>query len=585
MKRLASKVTAAFLSAGMAMSVIPCFAGNVTVLADTVKDQNTTCLGTSKIARPSRPDNKDDVWTGSYVFFGHNEGAPIRFRVLDPDSNKFGSNTMFLDCDECLFTIRYNDVTSGNWNNSELRYYLNNAFLYDNLNWREKVALAGSYLDGGNDYSYDTYERYMYGKTVGLSGDYVFVLDADDILNRAYGYASDTGALKLGKWSDNDYENTSVENHAKFLGDDYAYYWLRSSCAGDSEKAGIVCYDGGLAKGLVTNREDYAVAPALNVSKDKILFSTLVFGEMGKADAGYKLTLLDKDLKIKTAGNEKAVCDGNTVTIPYSIYGDNAVDINRVSVLIVDKKDYKDKAANILYYGELDGYFEITTATDSTDYINHGTFSLPSDLDPDKWGEDYYVYIVPEELHGTYYSDYAGTPVPVSAPEVTELNGWVQSGYYWYYYVNGSKATDWKYIEGNWYLFASDGRMATQWQFYDDSWYYLGSNGVMRTNWQKVNGKWYYLGGNGAMRTGWQQINGIYYFLKYSSGAMAAGEYWEGYWLSSDGSWTYKHRASWRKNATGWWYGDDSGWYARNETLKIDGKDYNFNSEGYCTNP
>ena len=310
MKRIASKVTAGLLSAGIVMSVVPCFAGNATVLADTVKDRNNTCLGTSKIAKPSAPKNKDDIWTGSYVFFGNYEGDPIRFRVLDPDTTKYGGNTMLLDSDECLFTIRYNDVKSNNWEDSELRYYLNNAFGDDYLTWRESASVARSTLAGGEIYTYDTYERYMYGKTVGLSGDYVFVLDADEILNPGYGYASDTGALKLGNWSDNEYEDTSVENHAKFLGDDYAYYWLRSSCVGDNEKAGIVCYDGGLAKGLTTNREEYAVAPALNVSKDRILFSTLVFGEMGKADAGYKLTLLDKDLKIKTADNEKAVCDG-----------------------------------------------------------------------------------------------------------------------------------------------------------------------------------------------------------------------------------------------------------------------------------
>ncbi len=41
----------------------------------------------------------------------------------------------------------------------------------------------------------------------------------------------------------------------------------------------------------------------------------------------------------------------------------------------------------------------------------------------------------------------------------------------------------------------------------------------------------------------------------------------------------------WQKDSIGWWYGDDSGWYAKNETIKIDGKNYNFNASGYCTNP
>jgi len=30
---------------------------------------------------------------------------------------------------------------------------------------------------------------------------------------------------------------------------------------------------------------------------------------------------------------------------------------------------------------------------------------------------------------------------------------------------------------------------------------------------------------------------------------------------------------------------NDTDWYAKNETIKIDGKNYNFNASGYCTNP
>ena len=66
---------------------------------------------------------------------------------------------------------------------------------------------------------------------------------------------------------------------------------------------------------------------------------------------------------------------------------------------------------------------------------------------------------------------------------------------------------------------------------------------------------------------------------------MAANEYCGGYWLNSNGSWTYKHKASWHENYKGWWFGDDTGWYAAGGTYKIDGRDYVFDSSGYCTNP
>jgi len=62
---------------------------------------------------------------------------------------------------------------------------------------------------------------------------------------------------------------------------------------------------------------------------------------------------------------------------------------------------------------------------------------------------------------------------------------------------------------------------------------------------------------------------------------MAANEYIGGYWLNGNGSWTYPHKATWRKSGDRWWYGDASGWYAANATYKIDGVDYSFDAEGW----
>ena len=89
---------------------------------------------------------------------------------------------------------------------------------------------------------------------------------------------------------------------------------------------------------------------------------------------------------------------------------------------------------------------------------------------------------------------------------------------------------------------------------------------------------------DGAAVTGWQEIDGVYYYFK-SSGAMAANEYCQGYWLGSNGKWTYQYKATWRKDRKGWRYGDSTGWYAKNESFMIDGKVYYFDADGYCTNP
>ncbi len=189
--------------------------------------------------------------------------------------------------------------------------------------------------------------------------------------------------------------------------------------------------------------------------------------------------------------------------------------------------------------------------------------------------------------------------------EGVRQSGWQKISGSWYYFdVDGKMLKDWQQIEGVWYYFGGNGVMRTGWQQIGTAWYYFTGSGVMQTSWQQIGGVWYYFTGSGVMLTGWQkigevwyyfessgamvtgwkEINGVYYFFK-SNGSMAANEYCGGYWLDASGAWTYKYKASWKKDAKGWWYGDDSGWYAKNGAWKIDGKEYNFNASGYCTNP
>ena len=140
-------------------------------------------------------------------------------------------------------------------------------------------------------------------------------------------------------------------------------------------------------------------------------------------------------------------------------------------------------------------------------------------------------------------------------------DGWLNTPKGYIYFENGVPVTGWKKIENDWYLFDTDG--------------------LMQTGWTKSGGKWYYLiPDSGKMATGWKKISGKWYFFK-AGGAMAAKEYCKGYWLNKDGAWTYEYKASWKKNNTGWWYGDVSGWYAKNETIIIDGVSYSFDADGY----
>lgn len=78
---------------------------------------------------------------------------------------------------------------------------------------------------------------------------------------------------------------------------------------------------------------------------------------------------------------------------------------------------------------------------------------------------------------------------------------WKQDGNQNYYWLqNGTKATGWKFINGNWYNFRNDGAMQVSWVQDNGNWYYLWSNGTMATDaWLNKAGGWYYFDSTGKM--------------------------------------------------------------------------------------
>ena len=175
--------------------------------------------------------------------------------------------------------------------------------------------------------------------------------------------------------------------------------------------------------------------------------------------------------------------------------------------------------------------------------------------------------------------------------------GWKTENGKKYYYKDGTKLTGLQLIDKAYYVFDADGVMQTGWQTISGKKYYFGSDGVMKTGWQKINKKWYYFKA-GVMQTGWQKVGGVWYYFKAgvmvtgwqsiggkwyffkTDGSMAANEWCKGYWLNKDGTWTFKKKATWNKDKTGWWFGC-SGWYAKNQWQKIDEKWYYFDKKGY----
>ncbi|MCR4703003.1 MAG: DUF6273 domain-containing protein [Saccharofermentans sp.] len=571
-KQIARKITAGILTAAMCVAFIPKIIGNDVVSAAITKNQSNTCLGTSGLASPVVPKNKDAAWSGSFVYFGKYDSNPIRFRVLAPVTTAFGGTTMFLDSDESLCYKRYDD-DSNVWANSEIKSYLNGDFL-KSFTSSEQAAIAkstkkGHALEVGTAAGKvpDWIEIY-FSNYIALNGEKIFLLDVEDVCNTNYGYR-DFGYPDAGDFYTVNRQKKNVRHT------DTPSWWLRSPANGNPNSPGSVYLKGFPSQGY--GIQTIGVAPALNVNAKSVIFSTAISGKVGAVNSEYKLTLKDSNLNIAVQSGQKTKLIGEKkISVPYTITGSDAGNANRASVLILDKAytEGNTNSAKILYYGALSGTFGKTST---------GSFTLPSSLDMNGWGSKYHVYIIAEDINGDMETDYASAPVEISAPQYKNI--WLQDGNVWRYYnSNGVKVTGWNKIDGAWYLFNSNGDMLKGWQKEGSVWYYLGDNGSMRTGWQKIGSAWYYFGDSGVMRIGWQQIGGVYYFFK-SNGSMAANEYCDGYWLDANGAWTYKYKASWKHDAKGWWYGDDSGWYAKNRTLKIDGKNYNFNASGYCTNP
>lgn len=567
--KLMTKLGAAVMSASIMFSVIPQITGNEVVNAAVSKNQSNTILGTNLIAKPSKPANKDSAWAGSYIYFGKYNNTPIKFRVLDPNSSVYTTSTMLLDSDACLLK-RTADTSSNAWNNTVLKSYLNNTFIscFGSI---EQSAIYSGTVSGGSSYASGTYLNYAYGSTTSYSSNKIFVLDAADVVNENYGYSSDVGVSKGADaaWADG-YTTTAVANRVKKYGNDAAEWWLRCSSKEGTGFKGIVASDGHLS-GKKYNISTVGVAPALHLKKSNVILSTAISGTAGKTGAEYKLTLKDTNIKIETQSDKRSTIESNLkVTIPYYVSGANRENVNRVSVLILDKSytEGNTNNAKILLYEQLGGNYSKKGT---------GTFTLPSDLKPSAWNSGYYVYLIAEDLNGDKECDFCGAPYNVSKPDYK--NFWLQnSNDSWSYYnAYGMKVTGWNQIDGNYYYFNNQGILLKDWRKIDGNWYFLGGNGILRTEWQQIGSNWYYFGGNGILRTGWQQIAGNWYYFG-DSGVMRIG------WQQIGGSWYYFDSKGhllkgWQLMGGEFYYLGDSG-VMRVGWQQLSGKWYYFNSKG-----
>ena len=372
------KVLASVLTATITLGVVPNLFSSKLVLADTTKNQDNTCLGTSKIASPVAPDNKGSAWSGSYVYYGMYKDNPIKFRVLAPSTTAYGGSTLFIDSDKALFSA-YFDYTSPNlnaWNGSDIQGVLNGSFL-NGFTSLERGAIATSQGNGG--LTYDSYLTYFYDAPVSIN-DKVFLLDASEVMNSAYGYSSDCGWVdddNDGDWSTGGWSWHEVANRKK---DGSSAYWmLRSAGTRDSYYGSKVCSDGKLDYATVYYKND--VAPALNINLSSVIFSTAIDGDLGALGSSYKLTVLNDGLSVNT---DSISFNGTNIS------GTATGNADQVSVLITDG-EWNAKDSTIKYYGVYSGSF------DYSPYVS----------------SNMHIYLIAEDINSTKETDYASAPVEI----------------------------------------------------------------------------------------------------------------------------------------------------------------------------
>ena len=453
-----AKIGSAVLSFSLGFTLIPFLRSPYIVRADE-KDEQNKIIDVSDMAKPVAPVTEaTDAWTGSFVYLGNYEGYPVRFRVLDPDSDDFGGNTLFLDCDTLLFADHYDvcgakcnglfsdfdfdaAIAAGEyepcrgtetykWSSCSINKYLNSEEFLDQIfTPAEQDAIAQSYqashpirtdLCLGETIT----EVGNYVNTTPLTGEKLFLLDVDDVLNSDYGYIDIVGSYLNTYWNvrarQKKYiKNFDPENYNDDNNDHYNRYYLRTN----AEPA----YDGDyLTKYTIASVHEYGwmyseselpryqhmwsfgISPALNIDKSKILYATCISGTPGEVNAEYTLTFIDSSLKLEAS----AEVSGKTVNVPYSYSNDNNIGQSHISVLITDK-EYDDPDSNILYHETLD-------TIEGTSKEGTGTFTWPEGTVSGTCGKDYHVYIIAESSKGQFESGFVSEPVEITVDIVSD---------------------------------------------------------------------------------------------------------------------------------------------------------------------
>ncbi len=398
------------LAIAMVLGMIPGTGSVLQVRAEQeVSGKTITGLSTGTIGNPK---NGKGGW--NKVYFGSKDEI-IRFNVLKVGESVFTSGenrTLLLDCADVLELHKFDEdgqpnegATRVDWAHSDIRVWLNGDFKNARFTDSEIAAIATSSKSSkANNYDGDGWEPWG---TAGISwapvqDDQIFFLDGVEATNRTYGFP----------------DNEQSDIRMKYLNGNYAPWWLRSQAKYSNTSVGG-SRDGNV-QSVGCNDEGVGVSPTLNVKLSSIMFSSLIPSETNS----YKLTVLDKDSQgnnLMSVSSTGAVMNNSTVTVPYTITGDNASNATQVSVVVTGSDVTWSETTGWSTTDEPIQYTKLNVDSWSTE--GSGTFTLNTNMVTGTWGTNYKVYLVAEDVNEGKATDYASAPVEIHLHNLTYAAG------------------------------------------------------------------------------------------------------------------------------------------------------------------
>lgn len=225
-------------------------------------------------------NQKDNDYHPNNVYYFKYE--PLTWRVLDPDEG-------YIMCDNVIdsqsyqnFVIRkdgklYNskDFTNyvSDWETCSLRQWLNKTFYNTAFSREEKMLIGTTFLENNSP------DGTWFGTD---TGDKIFILSFDDVINSAYGFNSSKSEFdEARKLKATDYSKCQ----GVYISQGYPYWWLRTP--GNAEAVYLVSSYGWAALGQGVYGTGVGVVPALKLNLKAVDVSVVYDLDGGAWAEGY----------------------------------------------------------------------------------------------------------------------------------------------------------------------------------------------------------------------------------------------------------------------------------------------------------